>query len=684
MARCKDDGLKHFLLLYASQTGQAKAIAEEIANKAPSYGLKADIFCLSLTDKRFDIQNESCAVFIISTSGDGEPPDSAEKFYRRINRTTLSPYCLQKLNYALLGLGDSNYIKFCRPARLLDKRLKALSAKPFYCTGFGDDAFGIETGVEPWIENLFPSLQKFLGVELSSDIISAPDISKMNESVKNSNMFLIESLSDEEMENLTIKDLPSLLKDLETEKINVPKLPSPTLGVTFEENEKKTHFVPNECILSSRASDISRVRLIEAKKLSVGENVKNTLELTFQFEKKNIAYLPGDSFGFICSNHEDEVSTLLKRLNIFHHAETPVSLYIPDSVVKKKKLPSYILPHLSLKDVFMYCIEICSVPKKILLRVFAEYTSDVKEKNALLFLSSPVGAKIYTNCIRKHSLCILDILMHYQSCVPPVETLLEYLPFLKPRFYSVASSPLQDDSCFKIVFNVLKFKAEGGRYKDREGVCTGWLKKLSTKFLESDKTEASLVNKMSALTLNCLECGLYIYKRMNNYFYLPADSKCPIIMVGPGTGVAPFIGFLQHREILLKTNETVNNFGDTWLFYGCRYCEKDFLYKSELKRLHSSRVLTYLHVSFSREAVLPSNGTSRYVHESMRKNSETIAEAIHAGGRIYVCGDANNMVHDVQKAFIDILQTSGMSASEAKLEIEKLQADHRYITDVWA
>ncbi|GFR29418.1 methionine synthase reductase [Trichonephila clavata] len=687
MAR-KDDGLKHFLLLYASQTGQAKAIAEEIADKAPSYGLKADIFCMSLTDRRFDIQEESCAVFIVSTTGDGEPPDSAEKFYRRIHGITLSPNYLEKLNYALLGLGDSNYIKFSLAARLLEIRLKALSAKPFYETGYGDDAFGIETGVDPWIENLFPALQKFLGVEPTSYNISAFGLLKTNESVKNFSMFSIESLSEEKIENLTIKDLPSLLKDFEIEKINVPKLPSPALAVTFEADKKPTCFVPNECILSSKGSDLTTVRLTGAKKLTVGENVKNTLELSFQFENNSIVYIPGDSFGFICSNSEDEVEALLKRLNVLHHAETPVGLSIPDSVVKKKKLPSHIQSYLSLKDLFTHSIEIRSVPKKILLRILAEYASDVKEKKALLFLSSPVGAKIYTNCIRKHSICVLDILMHYQSCIPPVETLIEYLPFLKPRFYSVASSPLQDNTSFKIVFNVLKFNEEGGRYEDREGVCTGWLQKLSSKFQENTQTytstDLSLVNKMSALTLNSLEHNLYIYKRTNNYFYLPADSECPVIMVGPGTGVAPFIGFLYHREKLLVMNNTINNFGETWLFYGCRYSERDFLYKTELERFNSSKVLTHLHVSLSQEAILPSNVTSRYVHESIRQNSDAVVAAIHAGGRIYVCGDANNMVHDVQKAFIDIFETSGMSATEAKSAVEKLQADHRYINDVWA
>ncbi|GFW94195.1 methionine synthase reductase [Trichonephila clavipes] len=317
---------------------------------------------------------------------------------------------------------------------------------------------------------------------------------------------------------------------------------------------------------------------------------------------------------------------------------------------------------------------VSSTSSQILLRILAEHTSDVKEKKALLFLSSAVGAKIYTNSIRKRSICIRDILMHYQSCIPPVETLIEYLPFLKPRFYSVSSSPLQDNTSFKIIFNVLKLNEEGGRYKDREGVCTGWLQKLSSKFLESTQTntstDSSLEDGMFVLSLHSFsfEHNLYIYKRTNNYFYLPADSECPVIMVGPGTGVAPFIGFLYHREKLLERKNTMNNFGETWLFYGCRYSERDFLYKSELEKFNSSKVLTHLHVSLSREAILPSNVTSRYVHESIRQNSDAVVAAIHAGGRIYVCGDANNMAHDVQKAFIDIFEISG-KYSEIGIEL---------------
>ncbi|GBM31521.1 Methionine synthase reductase, partial [Araneus ventricosus] len=200
-------------------------------------------------------------------------------------------------------------------------------------------------------------------------------------------------------------------------------------------------------------------------------------------------------------------------LKVFHHAESPVTLCIPESSISKKKLPSHIQSQLTLKDIFLHCVEIRSVPKKILLRVLAEYTSDVKEKNALLFLSSPTGAKFYTSCIRNASVCILDILMEFKSCIPPVERLLEYLPFLKPRFYSVASSQLENSSSFKIVFNVLNFPKENGRYLDRDGVCTGWFHKLSSELQKIHQSNASLENRLSSLTLDCNKvCVIFFYK----------------------------------------------------------------------------------------------------------------------------------------------------------------------------
>lgn len=151
-----------FLLLYGSQTGQAKAISEEIAEKAEQFNLKADLHCLSQTEKKFNIEREHCVVIVVSTTGDGEPPDTAQKFVRRLKKKTLPSNHLENLNYALLGLGDSNYTNFCNNGKTVDRRLEELGAKRFYESGWADDAVGLEVAVEPWMDGLFPVLQKFL------------------------------------------------------------------------------------------------------------------------------------------------------------------------------------------------------------------------------------------------------------------------------------------------------------------------------------------------------------------------------------------------------------------------------------------------------------------------------------------------------------------------------------------
>ncbi|KAI0214798.1 hypothetical protein LSAT2_000049 [Lamellibrachia satsuma] len=146
-----------FLLLYGSQTGQAQGIAEEITDRAPGQGLNAELHCLSLTEKRFYLERETCAfyleretcaVIIVSTTGDGEPPDTVLKFMRRLRKKTLPGDYMAHLHYTMLGLGDSNYTNFCKCGKTLDGRLQQLGATRFYPAGWADDATGSTIPVE--------------------------------------------------------------------------------------------------------------------------------------------------------------------------------------------------------------------------------------------------------------------------------------------------------------------------------------------------------------------------------------------------------------------------------------------------------------------------------------------------------------------------------------------------------
>lgn len=179
----------------------------------------------------------------------------------------------------------------------------------------------------------------------------------------------------------------------------------------------------------------------------------------------------------------------------------------------------------------------------------------------------------------------MDLLNILKSCKPPIEVLLEHLPRLLPRPYSIVNRQTDDD-ILKICFSVKEIG------HNRKGLTTGWLESL---ILEKNIDE--MMNTLS-IDKGFNKIPMYLRKNMNE-FYMPDNCESPIILIGPGTGVSPFIGFLEEREYL-KKNSSDLKFGQLWLFYGCRDPKLDFIYEKELRYFESEKVITHLKVAYSR------------------------------------------------------------------------------------
>jgi len=242
---------------------------------------------------------------------------------------------------------------------------------------------------------------------------------------------------------------------------------------------------------------------------------------------------------------------------------------------------------------------------------------------------------------------VIDVLLEHPSIklAQSINDFLGTLGQLLPRYYSISSAYIQDPSKVSITIAIVRYQSHN---RDRKGVCSTFL---------SDRTSQGDI--------------IPIFVNDNPDFRMPKDSSLPILMIGPGTGIAPFRAMLQERII---TNATGKNI----LYFGCRLTTQDFLYKEELERLRDENKLV-LHTAFSRE-----QKKKVYVQHKLIEASAEVWDLIQSGGHIYVCGDAKYMAVDVHAALIDISMKYG---NQGKEEAEKLLANlesvKRYQKDVW-
>ncbi|XP_005356746.1 methionine synthase reductase [Microtus ochrogaster] len=696
--------MRRFLLLYATQRGQAKAIAEEISEQAVSHGFAADLHCVSESGK-YDLKTETAPlVMVVSTTGTGDPPDTALKFVKEINDKTLPTDFFAHLRYGLLGLGDSEYTYFCNGGKVIDKRLQELGAQHFYDTGHADDCVGLELVVEPWIAGLWAALTKLfktlgeqemsgvpprpadtpsdtavgpemLHVQSQVELLRVedadkkdPDVWGQNEANRSQTSALIEDFG---------SSLARSVPPLSQTSLSIPALPPEYLEVHLQESPGQEE---------SRASvtledPVFQVPISKAVQLTSNDAVKTTLLLELDISKTEFSHQPGDSFNVICPNSDSEVAGLLHRLQLVDKRKHHVILTVKTDTKKRgAAVPQHVPEGCSLQFILTWCLEIRAVPKKAFLRALVDCTSSAAEKRRLQELCSKQGAADYNSFVRDASVCLLDLLLAFPSCHPPLSLLLEQLPRLQPRPYSCASSSLLHPNKLHFVFNILEYPSPTPEAAPRKGVCTGWLATLVAPFLQPN-TEAPHTDRPDALAPEIL-----ISPRATHSFRLPDDPSAPVIMVGPGTGVAPFIGFLQHREKLQEQNPD-GNFGAMWLFFGCRHKDRDYLFREELRRFLKIGVLTHLKVSFSRDAPPEEEeAPAKYVQDNLQRHSQQVARTLlQENGYIYVCGDAKNMAKDVNDALVEIVsKESGVSKLEAMKTLAALKQEKRYLQDIWS
>jgi len=249
------------------------------------------------------------------------------------------------------------------------------------------------------------------------------------------------------------------------------------------------------------------------------------------------------------------------------------------------------------------------------------------------------------------------ILSDLPSSKPPIDHLLELLPRLQPRFYSIASSSKVHTTSVHICGVVVEYQIPDGR--TNKGVATTWLQHK----IPVGEGEEKI----------CPKVPVFIRR---SQFRLPNRPQTPVIMIGPGTGLAPFRGFIQERAWQKEQGKAV---GPTLLFFGCRNKAQDYIYQSELEAWEEEGLLT-LHVAFSRD-----QPQKRYVTHCLREQGTEVWQLLEQGAHLYVCGDAKMMAKDVRNIIGEVCrEQGGMTDAESEAFIKKLESQKRYSADVWS
>jgi len=535
-------------ILVGSQTGNSEALAEQTQQLAASRGLRTVI--KKMGDYKIpQLKTEKNLLVIVSTYGEGDPPDNAKGIHEYLF-SKRAP-ALKQAHFAVLGLGDSSYEFFCKTGIDFDRRLEELGATRIYHRVDCDVDF--ESTAEAWMDAVLNELATRVETKPQSAGLSLPS-------------FTVSTSSTYSRKN----PFPAVLLE--------------------------------NIVLNGRGS------------------IKETHHVELSLEDSGLSYEPGDALGIYPTNAPDVVDDLLQALRF--NGEEQVN-------VDGKNI--------NIHEVLFRHYEATTITRPMM----QKYALLAKNKNLDQLLDDNHKKQLNDYLYGRE---IVDLISDFPTENLSPQAFVECLRKLPPRLYSIASSLKQHPDEVHLTVAAVRYQSHG---RNRKGVGSTFL--------------ADRIGE---------ETTIPVYIDRNNNFKLPADPAAPIIMIGPGTGIAPFRAFVEERE-------AVGASGKNWLFFGDQHFETDFLYQTEWQRYLKSGVLTRMNVAFSRD-----QEQKFYVQHLMAEHGKELYTWLQEGAYLYVCGDKKRMAHDVHEALLRIV-ASESGTDHAKDYVAALQKEKRYQRDVY-
>lgn len=657
-------------VIYGSESGNAESLAKDLVSALRERGVEASLVDPSqwpymenylrnatgapLFASRSADGGEARQIllFIVATTGEGEPPANMISLYQELHATTQSPKLtapFAHVHYAVFALGDSSYKYYCKAGITVNSALKKGGGVELERIGFGDARNGnVEDNFEDWQERLLQAMVSKAGVVFAPVTLSPPE--------------------------------PHLaytwMAAEDASASSVPYPTSPPFLVPSQHFPTPLPLIKKEMLTKARESDGSVI-----------------VRCTFSIKGTGVAYQAGDHLGLYPANSPSTVDRLVKILGIPPaDLNTPMELRQPMGTRSRPIMRNVFPSRVTLRTALSYYVGLDAKPKRSTLRTLARYCTDVAERDTFLGGITPPKSdgdgSVDTDTSQKRAVedstttCTLRTVLDYMEKFPscqciPLGHLLEILPRIKPRYYSIASDHLSHPE--EVVIYV-------------RAVCGG----LASDFL-----------------LNRMQLGdtAFSYVRTSNFHLSPRQVHSPMLLIGPGTGVAALVGLCYRRESLMRKQPSAT-YGPCRFYFGAQSKKTEYFVREELERwaldpLELERwdqshprsasgaaassggnqdcvlphaVITSLRCAFSRD-----QPEKVYVTHLLYEDKDTIYEMLmDKSCLVYVSGDAAAMAKDLDRALITILQEKGKMARLAALEhIRVMEGERRFLKDVY-
>ena len=533
-------------IVYGSQTGNSKRVAEQLQRQTESAGLAVRLVRADAYPVR-ELAQERLLYVVISTQGDGDPPDDARAFIEFLAGRRAPK--LDALSFAVLGLGDSSYPQFCAIGRKLDARLAELGATRLF--DFAEADLDIDAIAQPWTQNALTHTREVL------------------------------------------------------------KTSAPTTNVT----PLRPHAEP----AAWSASRPFKAEVLANQRITAEGSSKDVRHIEIDLSGSGLDYEPGDALGVAPRNPEPLVEAVLDALRL----DGDAAITHADAT---------------------YALREWLTSKRELTRLSRPFVAALAERSGnagLQSLLQPENAEALRAVLTDRQ--PIDLLQDHPAPWSGGALVAALRP-LTPRLYSIASSRAAVDGEVHLTVAHVEYETRAGM---RWGAASHWL---------ATRAESEAVE---------------VYLERNERFRLPADPDRDIIMIGPGTGVAPFRAFVQQRAAAAAR-------GRNWLLFGNPHFRSDFLYQTEWQAALKNGTLHRMDVAFSRD-----QAEKIYVQDRLREHGHDVFDWLENGAHLYVCG-AVSMARDVENMLREvIMEHGGRDGEAADAYIAKLRDAHRYARDVY-